>query len=59
MAPLPLASELERKLMELERKLEKAEMERKLEKVELERKLSEMEKVEADRKQGPDLVRVA
>ena len=46
-APLPLASasELERKLVELERKLEKAEMERKLS--EAERKL---EKVEAERK---------
>ena len=51
-APLPLASasEMERKLMELERKLEKAEMERKLsemdrklEKAEAERKLVEME----------------
>ena len=56
--PLPLASasELERKLMELERKLEKSEMERKLEKVEMERKLLEMErkleKAEVERKQG-------
>ena len=64
-APLPLASasEMERKLMELERKLEKAEMERKLsemdrklEKAEAERKLVEMEaerkleKAEAERK---------
>ena len=55
-APLPLASasELERKLVELERKLEKAEMERKLEKLESERKLVELErkleKAEAERK---------
>ena len=48
-APLPLAfaSEMERKLVELERKLEKVEAERKLEKAEAERKL---EKAEAERK---------
>ena len=48
-APLPLAfaSEMERKLVELERKLEKVEAERKLEKAEGERKL---EKLEMERK---------